>query len=98
MREFFKSSTTTTSAGKVVISAPTASTVTGPSVHAVADALAPNPITTMHIYVNNVLVHQVAAAHVDTYLSLSKGTHNVVFQAWDSKGNIYKAPKTITVQ
>jgi len=98
MREFFKSSTTTTSAGKVVISAPTASTVTGPSVHAVADALAPNPITTMHIYVNNVLVHQVAAAHVDTYLSLSKGTHNLVFQAWDSKGNIYKAPKTITVQ
>lgn len=98
MRELFKSNGGTASSGAIKISAPTAATVVGPSVHAVADATAPAPITTMHIYVNNVLMHQVAAAHVDTYLSLPKGTHNVVFQAWDSKGNIYKAPKTITVQ
>ncbi|MGH9637123.1 MAG: alkaline phosphatase family protein [Candidatus Angelobacter sp.] len=98
MREFFKSSGTTTSAGKVIISAPTASTVTGPSVHAVADALAPNPITSMRIYVDNVSVHQVSSSHVDTFLSLAKGTHNVVFQAWDSHGAVYKAAKTVTVQ
>jgi hypothetical protein len=64
----------------------------------VADASAPSPITAMHVYVNNTLVHQVSSAHVDTMLSLAKGTHSVVFQAWDSKGNVYKAPKTITVQ
>ncbi|MGC2696567.1 MAG: alkaline phosphatase family protein, partial [Candidatus Angelobacter sp.] len=99
MREFFKGNGTVTAAtGAIKISAPTASTVVGPSVHAVADASAPSPITAMHIYVNNVLVHQVASSHIDTVLSLAKGTHNVVFQAWDSKGNIYKAPKTITVQ
>ena len=98
MREFFKSNGGTASSGAINISAPTAATVVGPSVHAVADATAPAPITAMHIYVNNTLVHQVAAAHIDTYLSLPKGTHTVVFQAWDSKGNIYKAPKTITVQ
>jgi acid phosphatase len=98
MREFFKNNAGVVSAGNITISAPTASTVVGPSVHAVADAKATAPITAMHIYVNNALVHQVAAAHVDTMLSLPKGTHNVVFQAWDSKGNIYKAPKTITVQ
>jgi phosphatidylinositol-3-phosphatase len=99
MREFFKNNAGGgVSAGNIKISAPTASTVVGPGVHAVADASAPSPITAMHIYVNNTLVHQVSSAHVDTMLSLAKGTHSVVFQAWDSKGNVYKAPKTITVQ
>lgn len=99
MREFFKNNTAgTVATGAIKISAPTASTATGPSVHAVADATAPNPITAMHIYVDNVSVFQVKSGHVDTMLSLAKGTHNVIFQAWDSKGNIYKAPKTITVQ
>jgi hypothetical protein len=99
MREFFKNNAGGgVSTGNIKISAPTASTVVGPGVHAVADASAPSPITAMHIYVNNTLVHQVSSAHVDTMLSLAKGTHSVVFQAWDSKGNVYKAPKTITVQ
>jgi acid phosphatase len=99
MREFFKNNAGGgVSAGNIKISAPTASTVVGPGVHAVADASAPSPITAMHIYVNNTLVHQVSSAHVDTMLSLAKGTHSVIFQAWDSKGNVYKAPKTITVQ
>jgi hypothetical protein len=99
MREFFKNNTTgTVATGAIKISAPTASTATGPSVHAVADATAPNPITAMHIYVDNASVFHVSSGHVDTMLSLAKGTHNVIFQAWDSKGNIYKAPKTITVQ
>ena len=99
MREFFKNNAGGgVPAGNIKISAPTASTVVGPGVHAVADASAPSPITAMHIYVNNTLVHQVSSAHVDTMLSLAKGTHSVVFQAWDSKGNVYKAPKTITVQ
>jgi hypothetical protein len=98
MREFFKGNGAASATGAIKISAPTASTVTGPSVHAVADATAPNPITTMRIYVNNVSVHQTSSSHVDTVLNLAKGTHSVVFQAWDSKGNVYKAPKTITVQ
>lgn len=98
MREFFKGIGTVVSSGNIAISAPTSSIVTGPGVHAVADASAPNPITAMHIYVNNVKVFGVSSSHVDTMLNLAKGTYSVVFQAWDSKGNVYKAPKTITVQ
>jgi hypothetical protein len=98
MREFFKNNVTTAAAGKITISAPTASTVVGPSVHAVADATAAAPITAMHIYVDNVKMAQATSGHIDAALSMAKGTHNVVFQAWDSKGNIYKLPKTITVQ
>lgn len=103
MREFFKGNAGTgtgtgTTAGAIKISAPTASTVTGPGVHAVADATAANPITFMRIYVDNVSAASVSSGHIDTTLTLSKGTHALVFQAWDSKGNVYKAPKTITVQ
>ncbi len=94
MAEFFKS----TSGTGVNVLAPTASTVTGSPVHAVATASAPSPITAMSIYVDSRLVHTVQAATVDTNVSMSTGSHLVVFQAWDSKGNVYKAPRTITVK
>jgi hypothetical protein len=99
MREFFKGNGSNTAAvGNVTVSAPTANTVTGPSVHAAASASAPNPITFMRIYVDGKSASQINANHIDTTLTLSKGTHSVVFQAWDSQGNVYKTPKTLTVQ
>jgi phosphatidylinositol-3-phosphatase len=97
MREFFKNNGASTTS-VIKISAPTTSTVTGPSVSAAASASTVNPITAMHIYVDNVKKAQSASGQIAATLSLTKGSHNLVFQAWDSKGNIYKAPKTITVQ
>jgi phosphatidylinositol-3-phosphatase len=96
MAEFFKASTTTT--GVVRILAPTTSTVTGSPVHLAAAANAPNPITAMRIYVDNVSKFLGSSSSVDTMVSVTTGTHNVVFQAWDSKGNVYKASKAITVK
>ncbi|HKV94041.1 MAG TPA: alkaline phosphatase family protein [Candidatus Angelobacter sp.] len=100
MREFFKNNagTGTVANGSVTISAPTASTMAGPSVHAAASASAPNPITFMRIYVDNVSKASAGTSHIDTTLTLSTGKHNMVFQAWDSKGNVYKSAKSITVQ
>jgi phosphatidylinositol-3-phosphatase len=101
MREFFKNNSGNvppTATGVVQISSPTASTVTGPAVSLAANALAPNPVTFMRIYVNNVSVASASTSHIAATLSMARGTHSVVFQAWDSKGNIYKAAKTITVQ
>jgi phosphatidylinositol-3-phosphatase len=101
MREFFKNNSGNvppTATGVVQISSPTASTVTGPAVSLAANALAPNPVTFMRIYVNNVSVASASTSHIAATLSMARGTHSVVFQAWDSKGNIYKATKTITVQ
>jgi len=99
MREFFTSnaSTGTTANGSVTISAPTASTMTGPGVHAAATATGPNPITFMRIYLDNVSVYSASASKVDTTLNVSNGTHTMIFQAWDTKGNVYKTAKTITV-
>ncbi len=99
MAEFFKSSTTTTdtAAGGVRITAPTTSTVSGSPVHLAASASGPNPITFMRIYVDNVSRYSVKASSVSASVSMAKGTHHVVFQAWDTKGSVYKASKSVTV-
>jgi hypothetical protein len=98
MREFFKSNTGTASTGVVQVSSPTSSTVTGPSVSLAASASGPNPITFMRIYVDSVSVASASTNKIAVTVTMSKATHSVVFQAWDSKGNVYKTPKTITVQ
>jgi phosphoesterase family protein len=98
MREFFLNNVAGTVSGSVTISAPATSTVTGPSVAAAASAKGANPITFMRLYVDNVSVFSVSASSFSTTVSMSTGTHNMVFQAWDSTGNVYKASKTVTVQ
>jgi hypothetical protein len=101
MREFFKGNGGTvppTTAPVVQVSSPTSSTVTGPSVNLAASATAPNPITFMRIYVDSVSVASASTNKIGVTLNMSKGTHSTVFQAWDSKGNVYKTSKAITVQ
>ncbi len=97
MAEFFKPTNTTSFAG-VTILAPTTSTVTGTAVHAGATATAPNPITAMRIYVDNVSVYATSASQINTTVNMATGTHNVVFQAWDTNGTVYKTAKTVTVR
>jgi acid phosphatase len=99
MREFFVGNTgTAATVGSVQVSSPTSSTVTGPSVTLAASATASNPITFMRIYVDNVSVASASTSKISATVSMSKASHLVVFQAWDSKGNVYKAARTITVQ
>jgi hypothetical protein len=98
MREFFKNNTGTATGGLVQISSPTSGTVTGPGVSLAASATAANPITFMRIYVDSASVASASTNRIAATVSMSKGTHSTVFQAWDSKGNVYKAAKTITVQ
>jgi phosphatidylinositol-3-phosphatase len=102
MREFFNGNgggtIPPTTAAVVQVSSPTSSTVTGPSVSLAASTTAPNPVTFMRIYVDNVSVASASASHIAATISMAKGTHSTVFQAWDSKGNVYKTSKAITVQ
>jgi hypothetical protein len=102
MREFFKGNAggtvPSTTVPAVQVSSPTSSTVTGPSVALAASATAPNPVTFMRIYVDNVSVASASTSKISATVSMSKASHLVVFQAWDSKGNVYKAARTITVQ
>lgn len=98
MREFFKGNTGTASAGLVTISSPTSSTVTGPSVTLAGSATASNPITFMRVDVDNVSVASASTSKISATVNMSTATHSLVVQAWDSKGNVYKVSRTITVQ
>ena len=86
-----------TSAGVVVSSPANGSTVASP-VHFVATANGGNyPITAMRIYDNNSAAYTVYAASLNTVLSLGAGTHNMVVQAWNSTGQVFKQSITVTV-
>jgi len=98
MGEFFKSTSPTDSpVGSVTILAPTSSTVSSP-VNMQANATSANAITAMRIYVDGKDVYTTSASHLDTNIALARGGHSLTFQAWDSKGNVFKASKAITVE
>jgi hypothetical protein len=84
-----------------VVSPTNAGVVTSP-VHFVASASAPNcskGISAIRIYTApGVGAYTVNGASLDKYLNMATGTYNVVVQAWDNCGGVYKTPLTITVE
>lgn len=81
----------------VVINTPTPGSVSGSPVHFVASASSSFPVTAIRIYVDNVSVFTANASSIDTFVAMAQGNHNVVVQAWDSTGAVFKSPETITV-
>ncbi|HVG92567.1 MAG TPA: carboxypeptidase regulatory-like domain-containing protein, partial [Alphaproteobacteria bacterium] len=88
---------TATTVGVTVCSPILGSTVNSP-VRFTAAAKSTLPITAMRIYIDNVSAYAISAANLDVSLAVTSGTHNVVVQAWDSNGAVFKAsPITLTV-
>ena len=87
----------TASFAGVTVSSPAAGSTSGSPVHFVASATSASPITAMRIYVDNISVYLVSAGSLDTSVTMSAGTHNVVVQAWDSTGAVFKTPLNLTV-
>jgi hypothetical protein len=83
-------------AGVTVQSPGTASTVGSP-VHFVASATSTSPITAMRIYVDGVSAYLTSSSTINTSVAMSAATHNVVVQAWDSKGTVYKQALVLKV-
>jgi PKD repeat protein len=86
-------------AGIKVSSPAPGATVTSPA-HFIATATAPSGryITTFRIYVSGVSAYTTTGGKIDKWLSMTKGTHPVVVQAWDNKGSLYKWTTTLTVK
>jgi len=82
---------------RVSVSSPAAGSTAGSPVHFVASATSANPVTAMRIYVDNISVYLVSASKLDTLVTMSAGTHNVVVQAWDSTGAVFKTPLSLIV-
>ncbi|HEU4417137.1 MAG TPA: hypothetical protein VFT65_20285 [Candidatus Angelobacter sp.] len=87
----------TASFAGVTVTSPSAGTTSGSPVHFVASATSTHPVTAMRIYVDNVSVYLIAASKLDTSVTIAAGSHNVVVQAWDSTGAIFKTPLALTV-
>jgi hypothetical protein len=83
-------------AGVTITSPANGSTVTSPT-HFVASATSNYPVTAMAIYVDNNRAFVASASSLDTYVSMTPGTHYVVVQAWDSTGAVFKDPITLNV-
>jgi PKD repeat protein len=98
---FGASATTSTSVTvggqNVVVSSPHDGNNVGSPVHFVASASATKPITAIRIYIDNQTVWTDYKSSIDVSLPVAIGKHYVVFQAWDSDGNVYRASLSITV-
>jgi phosphatidylinositol-3-phosphatase len=85
-------------AAGITISSPAPGATVSGSMHLVAQAVASSastPIEVMHVYVDGQLAYRVAGGIIDTTIRLSSGSHNVVVQAWQANGTLYK--KVLTV-
>ncbi|MBA3914980.1 MAG: hypothetical protein H0X25_14250 [Acidobacteriales bacterium] len=58
----------------------------------------PSPVYAVQLYVDDVLTYQVSGTAVNWALPISPGQHNLVMQAWDTAGGIYKQNETVTVK
>lgn len=87
----------TAPAGAVTVSAPANGATVPTTTRLVASATSQNPITAMRVYVDSADVYSTGAASIDTNLNLSPGTRNVLVQAWDATGAVYKQSLTLNV-
>lgn len=75
---------------------PVANSLVPLSMHVQGYSTSPIGIVAMQIYIDGALVYQNALNQVDTYLSVSTGTHLVALKAWDSAGAAYMQTATVT--
>ncbi|HEY2235079.1 MAG TPA: hypothetical protein VGK01_16530, partial [Candidatus Angelobacter sp.] len=85
-----------TSFAGVTVQSPSSTSVTSP-VHFVATASSTHPITAMRIYVDGISVFHNTSGSLDTLLTIAKGQHSTVIQAWDSTGAVFKNSMVLTV-
>jgi hypothetical protein len=91
------SSTPTTTTRSITVIRPTTSSVGSP-VRVTAQAYSPERITAVQVYVDGTKKAAVSTSYLDTSISMSKGTRNLTFKAWDASGTLWKQFLTITIQ
>ncbi len=84
----------------VTISSPANNATVGSPANVIASAApssSSHPISAMMIYVDSKAVYTTYAATLNTNVTMSTGSHNVVVQAWDTTGAVYKTAINIMV-
>jgi Big-like domain-containing protein len=91
--------TATSSATEVTIVSPVEGAAVNSPTQVTASVSGSAAISSMQLYVDDVVSFQAALSQVNAALPLPNGAHTIVAQAWDQNGNAYKsAPVHIVVQ
>lgn len=79
----------------ITISSPTTGSVSS-TVEIKGTSHSGYPITATQVYIDGSLRYKTSSASVDTFQSISTGTHVIVVQGWDTSGATFKAQVTVT--
>src|SRR5438309_2937847 len=82
----------------VTICTPAANDFVQSPVHVVAGTTDSNMVTTMYIFVDNVLAYKVSGSTVDTFVNLGVGHHSLMVQAKDSTKKTFKQNFAVIMQ
>lgn len=82
----------------VTVCTPLPNALVQSQVNVVAGSTDSNTVTTMQIYLDNKLVHQIHASTVNAFVSLPVGSHLITVQAWDATGANFKSNVPVAMQ
>jgi hypothetical protein len=80
------------------VTSPVASSTLSTSVKVAASATSPLRVTGFKLYVDGTVKTSSSTSTLNTTVSLSKGTRQLTFKAWDASGALWKKSFYITVQ
>ncbi len=79
------------------VSSPTGGTTTTSPVHFVASASSGYKVSSYMIYVDNKAVYTGYSTTLDTYVSMTTGSHSIAVKSWDSSGALAAKTFSLTV-
>lgn len=82
----------------VSVTSPSNGETVGPAVQFIASATTTcsKGVASMGVYVDNNLMYTADASSINTWVSVSAGTHNTVVEEWDYCGGVSTAARTVT--
>ena len=91
------STSVTVKAPEVIVSSPASGAILPSQVHVVASGFSGNPVTTMQIYLDSVMVYSVGSANLDTTITVASGTHTLLVKGWDNAGRSFSKTISVTI-
>jgi PKD repeat protein len=91
------STSVTVKAPEVIVNSPADGAFLPSQVHFVASGFSGNPVTTMQIYLDSVMVYSVGSANLDATINLASGAHTLVIKGWDNTARSFSKSLGVTI-
>jgi PKD repeat protein len=91
------STTVTVKAPEVIVSSPATGGILPSQVHVVASGFSGNPVTTMQIYLDSVMVYSIGSANLDTTIAVASGTHTMIVKGWDNTAHSFSKTMSVNI-